>query len=181
MPDQEFNQPDAADAAGLEETESLALYSRLKSKATGTPRVKLSRDARARLKNAQDHPNEQPFMPGRDPKGLDDILENLTQQLGWKAPLAKSDLLEDWPDIVGPDIAARTKPLGIDESVLTILCESTAWATQLRLMRTEVLTKVLHAHPESGVTAIRFQGPNAPSWKRGPKSIPGRGPRDTYG
>lgn len=181
MSEQEFSESIPAETTGYKETESLALYSRLKSQATGTPRVKLSRDARARQKNAQDHPHEQPFMPGRDPKGLDDVLNQLTEQLGWRAPLAKSDLLEDWPEIVGPDIAARTQPLGIDESVLTILCESTAWATQLRLMRTEVLTKVLQAHPESGVTAIRFQGPNAPSWKRGPKSIPGRGPRDTYG
>ena len=175
------NGPDAADAAGPEESEALALYSRLKSKATGTPRVKLSRDARARKRNAEEHASEMPFSPGRDPKGLDDVLDNLSQQLGWKAPLAKSDLLADWAEIVGPDIAARTTPLGIDDATLTVACESTAWATQLRLMRTEVLTKVLQSHPESGVTAIRFQGPNAPSWKRGPKSIPGRGPRDTYG
>lgn len=166
---------------GPEESEALALYSRLKSKATGTPRLKLSRDARARQRNAQEHANEMPFSPGRDPQGLDNVLDKLSQQLGWKAPLAKSDLLADWAEIVGPDIAARTTPLGIDDATLTVACESTAWATQLRLMRSEVLTKVLISHPESGVTAIRFQGPHAPSWKRGPKSIPGRGPRDTYG
>ncbi|MDP4886606.1 MAG: DUF721 domain-containing protein, partial [Aquiluna sp.] len=27
----------------------------------------------------------------------------------------------------------------------------------------------------------RFIGPSAPSWKKGPRSVPGRGPRDTYG
>ena len=32
-----------------------------------------------------------------------------------------------------------------------------------------------------GVETIRFQGPDAPTWKRGPRSVPGRGPRDTYG
>lgn len=177
----EDNGPGAADAAGPEETESMALYARLKSQATGTPRSQLSRDAKARRRNAQEHASEMPFSPGRDPKGLDDVLANLTQELGWKAPLAQSDVLTDWPEIVGPDIAARTQVLGITDSTLSVLCESTAWATQLRLMSSEVLTKVINSHPESGITAIRFQGPNAPSWKRGPKSIPGRGPRDTYG
>lgn len=166
---------------GVEDSEALTLYARLKARATGTPRQAISRDARARRRRAQEHPNEMPFSPGRDPHGLDDVLTNLTQELGWKAPLAKSDLITDWPDIVGPDIAARTRVLGVTDSTLSILCESTAWATQLRLMKTEVLTKLLTAHPESGITAIRFQGPDAPSWKRGPKSIPGRGPRDTYG
>ena len=164
-----------------EESEAVGLYARLKARATGTPRSVLSRDARARKKKAQEHPNETPFSPGRDPQGLDDVLTTLTTELGWKAPLAKSDLISDWPEIVGPDIAARTRVLGVNDATLSILCESTAWATQLRLMTTEVLTKLINAHPESGITAIRFQGPDAPSWKRGPKSIPGRGPRDTYG
>ena len=35
--------------------------------------------------------------------------------------------------------------------------------------------------PEAGVDGIRFIGPDVPSWKWGPRTIPGRGPRDTYG
>ena len=35
--------------------------------------------------------------------------------------------------------------------------------------------------PDAGIESVRFEGPNAPSWKRGPRTIPGRGPRDTYG
>ena len=164
-----------------DELESVALYERLKSKATGTPSNRRSRDAKMRRKNAADHPADLPFSPGRDPRGLGSVLDNLTSELGWSGNLAKSDLLVSWPDIVGPDIAARTTPVGIEENTLTVLCESTAWATQLRLMSSEVLTKIIQTHPNSGVTSVRFQGPNAPSWKRGPKSIPGRGPRDTYG
>ncbi len=169
---------------GFEEggdTESLTLYARLKAKATGIPRSKLSKDARLRLKNATNHAHDVPFAPGRDPRGLGNLLDNLTTDLGWKPALAQSEVLVAWPELVGPDIAARTRVAGIDDHTLTVLCESTAWATQLRLMSGEVLTKLIQSFPESGITSIRFQGPNAPSWKRGPKSIPGRGPRDTYG
>ena len=31
------------------------------------------------------------------------------------------------------------------------------------------------------VTKLRVVGPTAPSWKKGPRTVRGRGPRDTYG
>ncbi|MDQ3454894.1 MAG: RNA-binding protein, partial [Actinomycetota bacterium] len=31
------------------------------------------------------------------------------------------------------------------------------------------------------VTKLRVHGPTAPSWQKGPRSVRGRGPRDTYG
>ncbi|MGO1853842.1 MAG: DUF721 domain-containing protein, partial [Microbacteriaceae bacterium] len=34
---------------------------------------------------------------------------------------------------------------------------------------------------QAGVDNLRFIGPDVPSWKWGPRAVPGRGPRDTYG
>ncbi|MGB4918016.1 MAG: DUF721 domain-containing protein, partial [Propionicimonas sp.] len=31
------------------------------------------------------------------------------------------------------------------------------------------------------VERVVVVGPSAPSWKKGKRSVPGRGPRDTYG
>jgi len=31
------------------------------------------------------------------------------------------------------------------------------------------------------VTRVLVVGPEAPNWKKGRRSVPGRGPRDTYG
>jgi predicted nucleic acid-binding Zn ribbon protein len=160
--------------------ESSSMYERLKSKATGVP-FKSRRKGGLRQRRDMDVPGEAPFTPGRDPRGLGSVLDNLTVDLGWSGTLAKSQLLVSWAEVVGADIAARTHPIAIEDSTLTVACESTAWATQLRLMSSEILTKILQRFPESDVTSVRFQGPNAPSWKRGPRSIPGRGPRDTYG
>ena len=163
-----------------EPNESAAMYARLKSKATGVP-FSSRRKGGPRQRRDLDAPGEAPFTPGRDPRGLGAVLDNLTVDLGWSATLAKSELLVSWAEVVGSDIAARTNPVAIEEKTLTVSCESTAWATQLRLMSSDILTKILQRFPDADVTSIRFQGPNAPSWKRGPRSIPGRGPRDTYG
>lgn len=122
-----------------------------------------------------------PFGSGRDPQGLNEVIDGLTTKLGWDSPLARSELLASWDEIVGTETAEHSAPLGVENGVLTVQCESTAWATQLRLMRAQITTQVALRFPAAGIDSVRFQGPNAPSWKRGTRSIPGRGPRDTYG
>jgi predicted nucleic acid-binding Zn ribbon protein len=101
--------------------------------------------------------------------------------MGWTSPLARADLLASWADVAGAETAEHSTPIGIEEGVLTVVCDSTAWATQLRLMRGQITTQIAQRYPEAGILSVKFDGPNAPSWKRGLRSIPGRGPRDTYG
>jgi predicted nucleic acid-binding Zn ribbon protein len=48
-------------------------------------------------------------------------------------------------------------------------------------MKLQVLTTLQTAFPTLELIDIRFIGPDAPSWKKGQRSVPGRGPRDTYG
>lgn len=122
-----------------------------------------------------------PFSDGRDPSGLGEVIDGLTVKLGWTSSLARSELLLGWPQIVGAETSEHAEPVGIEEGVLTVRCDSTAWATQLRLMRSQVTTEIAKRYPDADIQSVRFEGPNAPSWKRGPRSIPGRGPRDTYG
>lgn len=122
-----------------------------------------------------------PFGDGRDPHGLGDVIDGLAAKMGWTSPLARSELLASWPEIVGAETAEHSTPAGIEDGVLSVQCDSTAWATQLRLMRGQVTTTIAQRYPDAGIQSVRFDGPNAPSWKRGPRSIPGRGPRDTYG
>ena len=122
-----------------------------------------------------------PFGVGRDPRGIDVILDGLTNRLGWNSSLAKADLLASWTELAGAETALHSEPVGIEDGILTVRCDSTAWATQLRLMRGQITTSIAQRFPDAGIESVKFDGPNAPSWKRGTRSIPGRGPRDTYG
>jgi hypothetical protein len=121
------------------------------------------------------------FGYGRDPKGIADVMASMTMELGWSTSLAKSDLMLAWKEIAGAETAEHSHPLDITDAVLTVQCDSTAWATQLRHMRTPIMSKIAERYPDAGIESVRFQAPHAPSWKRGSRSIPGRGPRDTYG
>lgn len=133
-------------------------------------------------RNRKTEPGESvPFGLGRDPKGISDVLGALTSQLGWDSPLAQSELVANWTELAGEETANHSSPVGIENGVLTVQCESTAWATQLRLMRVDIMTHIAVRYPEAGIESIRFLGPNVPSFKRGPRSVQGRGVRDTYG
>ncbi|MCU1525143.1 MAG: hypothetical protein JWO18_2037 [Microbacteriaceae bacterium] len=140
-----------------------------------------SRSGDARKRAKREPGSTVPFGGGRDPEGLGSIVDALTTRLGWSSPLARSELLASWTEIAGAETAEHSSPAGIEDGVLTVHCDSTAWATQLRLMRVQVMNQITARYPDAGIQSLRFEGPNAPSWKRGPRSIPGRGPRDTYG
>jgi predicted nucleic acid-binding Zn ribbon protein len=158
--------------------EHVAVYLRMRA-LFGDP-GKRSPDARKRAKKAKEGASV-PYGIGRDPRGIDDILDGLTSRLGWNSSLAKADLLSSWAQLAGAETAEHSEPMGIEDGVLVVRCDSTAWATQLRLMRGQITTSIAQRFPDAGIESVKFDGPNAPSWKRGARSIPGRGPRDTYG
>jgi predicted nucleic acid-binding Zn ribbon protein len=65
---------------------------------------------------------------------------------------------------------------------LRIAAESTAWATQLRLLAGTLLARLVAELGPDVVTKLSISGPTGPSWKHGGRSVRGgRGPRDTYG
>lgn len=158
-------------------SEAARTYQHFREIFGGEPRI---RPGRARVR-AREAAGSEPFTPGRDPKPLGAAIDQLTSQLGWTGPLSQHELLATWPEIAGDEIARHSDPIAIEGGVLQVRCESTAWATQLRMMRGELLAAILDRYPGAGVETIRFQGPDAPTWKKGPRSVPGRGPRDTYG
>jgi predicted nucleic acid-binding Zn ribbon protein len=138
-----------------------------------------SRDAKRREKNSSR--GSQPFDKGRDFVLAAESLDELVDQFHWNSQLDQAALFANWVNVVGKDSAGASEPEELINGVLTVRCRSTAWATQLRLLQPKIFEKLVDLHPKLQITDIRFIGPTAPSWKKGPRSVPGRGPRDTYG
>lgn len=134
-----------------------------------------------RRKRHSDEDENQPFTGGRDPRGIGEIVADLTKKAGWDAHLAREDVVRTWNEVAGAETAAHTTPVSFTAGTLTIKADSTAWAKQLQLMRSHILSEIIRRYPDAGVQSIRFLGPDVPSWKWGTRTIPGRGPRDTYG
>ena len=118
---------------------------------------------------------------GRDPSLLGDQLDRLLLDRGWNIDVAIGSVMGRWPAIVGNEVATHCTPVTFSDGVLTVRAESTAWATQLRLMSSTILARLETEVGKNAVTELRVQGPNAPSWSRGLRKSTGPGPRDTYG
>ncbi len=159
------------------QSEASAVYLRLKALFGGAAAAR----RRSRRVAGGGVSGSEPFTAGRDPRGLGAVVDALTTELGWDSELDKAELIGAWAELVGENTAAKSQPVGVEEGTLLVRCDSTAWATQLRLMRNELLAAIAARYPRAGIQSIRFNGPDVPSWKYGPRSIPGRGPRDTYG
>lgn len=118
---------------------------------------------------------------GRDPELLGSALEKLVVEQGWQHDSAVAALTTKWSEIVGPDVAAHSTPGEFSEGILHIQAESTAWATQLKLLTTTIMGAIAGEIGAGVVIGLRITGPQGPSWKKGAWRVPGRGPRDTYG
>ena len=118
---------------------------------------------------------------GRDPSLLGDQVERLLADRGWNADVAVGSVMGRWPAIVGSEVAEHCTPVTFSDGALTVRADSTAWATQLRLMSSSILGRLETEVGKDTVTELRVQGPSAPSWTRGLRKSTGPGPRDTYG
>ena len=154
--------------------ETIATYLRLR----GLP---LSKAARRKRQRRADPEGSQPFAKGRDPGTLGDAIAQLTAANGWTPQLEREELALNWEEIAGPENADHSHIETFAQGLVVVRCDSTARATQMRMMRSAFLTRILELYPKAGVKEIRFFGPDVPSWKHGFRRVQGRGPRDTYG
>ena len=117
----------------------------------------------------------------RDPQLLGPTLDRLVAERGWQTDAAVGGVMGRWDSIVGPEVAAHATPVSYDDGELVVQADSTAWATQIRLLAPALLARLADDLGSGTVSSVTVRGPSGPSWKKGRLSVRGRGPRDTYG
>ncbi|MFE5186700.1 DUF721 domain-containing protein [Streptomyces sp. NPDC056628] len=121
---------------------------------------------------------------GRDPLALGAAINRLITERGWETPAAVGGVMGRWPEIVGEDVAKHCVPERYDEDerILVVRCDSTAWATNLRLLAPTLVARLNEDLGHGSVRQIKVQGPGGPARRYGPLRAPGStGPGDTYG
>ncbi len=117
-----------------------------------------------------------------DPQSLDSTLGRLVGERGWEQPVAVGGAFGRWDAVVGPELAGHCAPETLKDGTLVVRAESTAWATQVRLLTSHLVRRLDEELGHGVVTKVVVRGPQGPSWRKGGRSAPGgRGPRDTYG
>ncbi|MCM3330601.1 UNVERIFIED_CONTAM: DciA family protein [Kocuria sp. CPCC 205295] len=117
----------------------------------------------------------------RDPQGIGGVMDRLVSGRGWRTPVAVGSVMTLWPELVGAYVAEHCVPESFEDTVLRVRCSSTAQAANMRMLQSQVLSTIEKRLGPGIVTRLDIVGPAAPSWRKGRRSIRGRGPRDTYG
>lgn len=185
---EQSGEPDDVDAAW-------ALLNRVRSNAAerGDRRVDARQVARSRAKakdrdltreaRAKDRERrgEHDSYFGRDPQGIGRIFGRFLKERGWSQPVAVGGVIARWRELVGAEIADHCEAVAFEDSTVRVRCDSTAWATNLKLMAPHVVRQLNERLGDGVVTRLDITGPAAPSWRKGYRTVRGRGPRDTYG
>ncbi len=164
----ELKGPDLARAA-LSRARAAA---RAKGLSPGAPRRKAPRAGDTRSGSGPD---------GRDPVPFGAMIRRLVAERGWEETTSAAGVLANWDRLVGPEIADHCRPLSLTGGELVLVAESSAWATQLRLLTRTMGKRLAEQVGEGVVQTIVVRGPAQADWRKGPRRVQGRGPRDTYG
>ena len=118
----------------------------------------------------------------RDPQTLDSTIGRLIADQGWVTDVRVHGVFSRWDHLVGREVAQHCRPETFNDGTLVVRTDSTAWATQMKLLAPTALRRLNEELGEGTVTLVEVVGPHGPSWKKGRlSSRDGRGPRDTYG
>lgn len=89
------------------------------------------------------------------PEPVGDALSAFLARTGWADRVRTTQLLEDWATIVGPDVAANSRPQRIERGALVLVVASSTWATQLTWLESTIIEKVNAAAGRTIVQRLR--------------------------
>ena len=105
-----------------------------------------------------------------------DLVDKLLKGFGLDERLQQYRALIIWEDVVGPQIAARTRPVRIREGVLEVNVDQPTWRQQLQLMKPKILVQlnaklgkatIKDIYLKRGKVNMRFDKPvePPPAWR----------------
>lgn len=113
--------------------------------------------------------------------GFGTLVRREIRQREWSENLALGWVMGNWAGLVGEKIAQHTEVQMIKDGEVFVVCDQTAWATQLKYMQATVLSAIADKVGPGVITKLRVYPPKTKNWRKGPLHVKGRGPRDTYG
>ena len=114
-------------------------------------------------------------------ESLGSIVNREVVRRGWTEKISHGWITANWSTVAGDYLGEHSRIRMIKDTTLFLECDSTAKASELRYLQTELLSRIAHYVGPDVITAVKIFGPRPPSWRHGPLHVKGRGPRDTYG
>jgi predicted nucleic acid-binding Zn ribbon protein len=92
----------------------------------------------------------------RRPSPLAEALASYLRRSGFAKRIQQAGVIDAWPELVGPQIAAVTAPESVtQDGVLRVRVATAAWANELSLMTPRILARLNHGR-QGRVKEIRW-------------------------
>ena len=104
----------------------------------------------------------------RDPQLLDSVVNRLVDDHGWDVDLRVHGVFGRWQELVGAEVAQHCTPESFADGKLVVRTDSTAWATQLRLLAPTLVRRLNEELGHGTVALIEVLGPAPAHLEEGP-------------
>jgi predicted nucleic acid-binding Zn ribbon protein len=85
---------------------------------------------------------------------IGDMLAKMLGGRKWQGPLRAAEIRARWPEIVGPEIAERARPIRLTRGKLLVHCDHDVWRTELHYLEPEILERIAQVMGEGVVKEI---------------------------
>lgn len=149
MDSSEPEQPGAQQPAGAELARQALAEARAKARSRGsTPQAsRASTEVRG------------PRRVRGEPQLFGDAVRAWLIEHGWADQVAMGGVFGRWSEIVGERLAQHVHPESFAEGELVVVADSTAWASQVRVLRSELRRRLNEEIGTGCVTEITVRGP----------------------
>ena len=84
------------------------------------------------------------------------VLPSVLRDLGLQKRFSERKLVEQWADVVGPELARRARAMRFERGTLFVYVDHGAWMQELHFMEKELVRKLRAACPEVNLVRIKF-------------------------
>ncbi|MFC1530134.1 DUF721 domain-containing protein [Gemmatimonadota bacterium] len=92
----------------------------------------------------------------RRPRKLGEVITAWLATSGLEKGLVKGRLLDEWESLVGPRIAAVSRPIDVRGETLLLEVEDPAWRSELSMMQERLLETISEGQGLPRIRRIRF-------------------------
>ena len=78
----------------------------------------------------------------KSPTSVGDILSSLTRKTDLGVKIEQARIWENWTQIVGPTMAARTRPETVKDDVLHVCAASAVWMNRLDYAKRDIINNI---------------------------------------
>jgi predicted nucleic acid-binding Zn ribbon protein len=96
-------------------------------------------------------------MKKQKPTQLTDALNSFLQNTEVGERITEAAVVPEWPERVGPAIAAVTVPLRVNRGILFVGVRSSSWLMELTMMEREIVRRLNLGRERGKISKILFQ------------------------